>query len=158
EAEIEQLDAGRSHQNIGRFQIAMRDASRVCGGERIGDLRGMAQRETERQADCHRCAVPKLQDQGTMSVGRYADVIDLAYEVLPQRGNGWGLALETIAELLRRYFDGDIAREPWIVRAIHLAHTARTNERNDFVGTKLVACRQRHRRQGHAVESSSVAD
>ena len=61
-----------------------------------------------------------------------------------QRGNRASLALETITELLRRDFDGHIAPQPRIVRAIHFPHPARADERADLVGAELVASRKRH--------------
>jgi hypothetical protein len=39
--EVEQLDALLSHQDIGRLQIAMRDAFGVCGIQRIQNLAGV---------------------------------------------------------------------------------------------------------------------
>ena len=57
-----------------------------------------------------------------------------------ERGNVARLALEPLAELriggrlIGNDFDGDIAAETGIAGAIHFAHTAGTNEADDFIG------------------------
>ena len=61
-----------------------------------------------------------------------------------QRGDGAGLALEAIAELLRGDFDGHVASQPRIVRLVHLAHAARADKREDFVRPEFVAWLELH--------------
>jgi hypothetical protein len=57
-----------------------------------------------------------------------------------QRGDGAGFALEALAALrvggkIRgKDFDGDVAAEARIARAIDFAHTAGAEGRDDFVG------------------------
>ena len=50
-----------------------------------------------------------------------------------QRGDGLGFALKALAKLLRGDFDGHVAIQSRIVRAIHFAHPAGAERREDFV-------------------------
>src|SRR4051794_36261304 len=51
-----------------------------------------------------------------------------------QRCDDSRLALESLAEALRRHFHGDIATQPWISRSIYLPHPAGTEKFQNFVG------------------------
>src|ERR1700746_4007449 len=68
-----------------------------------------------------------------------------------QRRNYPRLALETrfqirvFRKMLRQNFYGDVAAKPRIVRAINLAHSARTERRNDLIRTELGSNRESHR-------------
>ncbi len=42
QAKVEQLDARLGQHDVARLQIAMDDAFRVCGGQRVGDLSAVA--------------------------------------------------------------------------------------------------------------------
>ena len=61
--------------------------------------------------------------------------------VIERRG-GLRLLHEPAAAILVRdavggqYLDRDFAAEPWIARAIHLAHPARADQPEDFVGAE----------------------
>jgi len=50
-------------------------------------------------------------------------------------------------EIRRSSLDGDVASQTGIVGAIHFAHPARANRRDDLIGTE-----PRASRQGHASE------
>ena len=50
-----------------------------------------------------------------------------------QRGDRAGFALEALAELFGGDFDGDVAPEARVAGAIHFAHAAGADEREDFV-------------------------
>ena len=43
------------------------------------------------------------------------------------------LTFESLTEMARRHFDGNIATHTWIVRAVHFAHSADADQLNDFV-------------------------
>ena len=45
-----------------------------------------------------------------------------------------------VCERFRQNFDGHVAPELGVVGLIHLAHAARTNVREDFVGAEFSAC------------------
>src|SRR5262249_34444857 len=49
-------------------------------------------------------------------------------------------------ELRRQDLERDVTTELGIVRAIHVAHAARSEQRHDLVGTETNARRDRHRR------------
>lgn len=108
---IEQLDAGRRHQDIGGLQIAMRDAFGVRGRERIGDLHGMAQRDIEIQWTGEWRAFDELHDQVIRT-----DVVNLANVGMIQCCDGFGFALEALRELRRgdlRWRRRDPNAGPW---------------------------------------------
>src|SRR5580698_2142761 len=63
-----------------------------------------------------------------------------------------GKALQALAigrETFRQNFDGNGSIEPRIVRAIHLTHTARANQRLDFIRTKFGSGSKRHSRRDY---------
>jgi hypothetical protein len=53
-------------------------------------------------------------------------------------------ALGILRERRGQHLECDLAMEPRVARAIHLAHAARAERRDDFVGPELVAGGQRH--------------
>jgi hypothetical protein len=61
-----------------------------------------------------------------------------------QSGHGPGFSVEAFGELRRRNLDRDVPPEPWIAGQVHFAHAPSPNETEDFVGTELVARRERH--------------
>ena len=61
-----------------------------------------------------------------------------------QRRNGLGFPLETLAELGIGEFDGDIPVQTRVPGAIHLSHSARTEERKDFVRAEFISGRKGH--------------
>jgi hypothetical protein len=68
------------------------------------------------------------------------DIMQRADVRMVQRGDAAGLALEALAQrwvtadMGRQDFDGHRAIEPCISRAIDLAHAARAERRQNFVG------------------------
>ena len=79
-----------------------------------------------------------------------ADVVDGADVRIVQRGNRARFLLEALPRFrIRRerageHLDGDRAIEPRVARAVDLAHAARANRGDDFVGTKTRARLERH--------------
>ncbi len=61
-----------------------------------------------------------------------------------QRGDGACFTLESIAEVLGRHLDGNIAADARIVRAVDVAHSARADLGDDLVGAEAIADRRRH--------------
>jgi hypothetical protein len=61
-----------------------------------------------------------------------------------QRGDGFGFALEALAELRGRNLNGNVAIQPQVPRAVDLAHATRNNGCKDFIGSEFVACLERH--------------
>ncbi len=97
ESEVEQLDTLLGDENIGGLEVPMRDAFFVRGVEGIADLRGVFQRLVERQRAFERRPVDKLHHQ---IVG--SDVVQVADVGMIERGDGAGLALETLVEFVLR--------------------------------------------------------
>jgi len=75
------------------------------------------------------------------------DVVERADIGMVQRGHRSGLSLEAVGESFVRDFDGDVAVEARIARAIHLAHAARADGREDLVRTQVSSGSQRHGRE-----------
>jgi hypothetical protein len=88
-----------------------------------------------------------------------------------ERGNALRLAFEAGAAfrvgsgLVRKNLDRDVALQlgSWIMRAIHLAHSASTEQRQDFVWTEPGARGQRHfggilRDRLHRIDSTRLVD
>src|SRR6185295_10230074 len=79
-----------------------------------------------------------------------ADVIKHTYIRMVERGDRLRFALEARAhfrirrEVLREHLDSDFATQARVLRAIHFAHAARTEGRNDFVRTEFGSRVQRH--------------
>jgi hypothetical protein len=44
----------------------------------------------------------------------------------------------------REHFDGNVASQPYVSRAIYLPHATSTNQGDDFVGAETNAGRKRH--------------
>ncbi len=119
----------------------MNDALGVRGLERATNLHGVAQCLIERERTVERGAFDKLHDQ----VSR-PDIVDLADVRMIQRGDGFGFALKALRELCGGDFNGYVAIQSRIVRAIHLAHPARAERRDDFVWPEFRTGCERHAR------------
>jgi hypothetical protein len=61
------------------------------------------------------------------------DIVERADIGVVQSGDGAGFTFESIGELLRRNFDGDIAAQTRVPRFPHLTHPAFTYGRGDFI-------------------------
>src|SRR5437016_11390551 len=78
------------------------------------------------------------------------DVVQHADMWMIQVRDGFCFALEPLLvhrirrKLRRQNLDGDTTLQPRITRAVHLAHAARTQWREDFVGPEFGARSKRH--------------
>jgi hypothetical protein len=108
------------------FSCAASNASAICFAN--------SQRFFERQRTLQGLALDQFHDQEVR-----ADVVEVADIGVVQRSDGSGLALEALAEALDRDFDGDIPTQPDGVSAIHLAHPALANGRDDLIGAEPVS-------------------
>jgi hypothetical protein len=112
----------------------------VRGLERGSDLDRQTERLAGRQrAFGQRLAIDQLHDD---VVG--ANIVDLADVGMVQSGDGLGFARKSIAELVGRRLDRDIAIEARIPGAVDLAHTALAEQRKDLIWTETVSCGKRH--------------
>ena len=80
-----------------------------------------------------------------------ADVVEVADVGMVQRGDGAGFTIEALGESFFGDFDGDFAAEARVVGAVDLAHPARAEIGQDFVGTEAGSRGQWHR--GHTILS-----
>ena len=77
------------------------------------------------------------------------DVIDGDNVWMVQRCDSLGFLLEAVQTIgvfgkcSRQNFDGNVAVQPFITRAIHLTHSAFTNLRTDFIPTEFYTGLQR---------------
>ncbi len=55
-----------------------------------------------------------------------------------------GQPLRIVRKRFGQDFDGHVAPELGVVRLVHFAHPARTDERDNLVGSQMCASRQRH--------------
>ena len=143
QSEVQDLDARFGHHDIAGFQIAVNDSVGVRRGKRIGDLRAVLQHQADRERTF-------LQPGGeSFALHQFhhevigTDIVERADVGMIQSGDRSRLALEAIAKLLGRDFDGDFSVEPGVHSAIHFAHPARAEWRLDAVGAELRTNRDR---------------
>ena len=145
-----------THQHdVARLQIAMDDAGAMGAVERVADLDGQRQRVIDGKARRsvqpirERLAFEMLEDQ-VVELAVAADVVDRADVRVVQRGDRPRLVLEAQPrfrvgrERAGQHLDGDRAIEPGVARAVDLAHSARAERGDDFVGTETGARVERH--------------
>ena len=148
EAEVEHLDrAVAPHLHVRRLQVAMDDALLVRGLERVGDL----PRDRQRLGDRNR---PAADDRWRGRRPRPAPSPAPGRRRQPghprgrrsARCSGWFSAASVCASRLKRasrsgscreqrrqHLDGDVAIEPCVAGAKHLAHSAFADGGEDFV-------------------------
>ncbi len=132
----------------------MHDPARMRFVQGLGDLdsdlqRFLEGRRSPPQPVGQSFAFQMLHHQEADPVLR-ADIVQGADVRMIQRRNCPSLALhplfeiEIVGEVCRQNLDGNIAPQPCIASAIHFAHAAGAERRQDFIGTELSA-----RGQGH---------
>jgi hypothetical protein len=146
ESEIQNLDAGFPDHDVAGLEIAMNDALGVGLYEGRRDLRGVEEHrlDGERPAFQARGECFALHQFHYQVVG--ADIVERADIGMVQRGNGAGLALETVAEVRIGRFYGDGAPQPRIHRSKNLPHAAFAEFALDTVRSQTGPRRDRNRR------------
>ena len=147
EAEIENFDrplvAGRAQHDVGRLEVAMENACRVRGGQRVGYLHTVLQRVADTQPAVanhggERRTGDVLHRHEVDALG-LTDVVDSNDVRVIQRGRGSRLLDESFPALWvdrairAEELDGDGPAEPRIERTVDDAHAAFTNRRQDLV-------------------------
>jgi hypothetical protein len=142
--------------DVGRLQIAMDDALFVCRLEGVGDLR----RNRQRLVEGERPALDPLRE--VLAVDEFHDerrrrrllleAVNLGDMRMVERGERFRFALEphqpigVAGNRFGKDLESDFAIEDRIADAIHLAHAAGANQRDDLVDANAGARGQRHRR------------
>ena len=123
----------------------MGDLLLVRGGQRVGERQGELEEPRERQAlggdqRIERLPLDQLHRQEAHAVG-FLGRVDRDDVRVIERGDGarfTGEALEARRDRSAmsggQHLERDVAAQPRIVRAIHLAHSAFAKLRDDFVG------------------------
>src|SRR5262245_37371386 len=144
ETEIENLRTARSEKNVCRFDVAMHDALGVRGVQGIGD----GERDVDEGGGLERPAPEPLLERLAFEqlhrderrIG--TDVVARAAVRMVERRRGARFAAETFHALRRRRgatrqnLDGHDPIEARVLRPIHFAHPAGTEQADDFVGTE----------------------
>ena len=144
--EVHQLHAGRGEHDVRRLEIAMHDPLPVRLVERVGDLDAAAHRLLERERAALQGFVegPPLEvlHDEVVGVALASDVVKGADVWMRQLGDGPRLAFEALADGRRRHearrqnLDRDGAPEAGVAPAVHLAHAAGAERRDDLVGSQ----------------------
>ena len=145
EPEVEHLDpALRRHLDVGRLEVAVDDALRVRGFERLGDL----PEDGDDVLGGHRSALEALGEVLTghqlhLDEGAIAAVLEAVQRGdvgVIERGQDPRLALEPAAPIRRighrlgQDLDRDFTPQPQVLRPIHLAHAAGADRGENLVG------------------------
>src|SRR5207253_5123385 len=144
QAEIENLQSAiAGDEDIFRLDVAMNDSLLMRRSHSSGDLDAVIYRSTTvqwagAQAGSKRFTFKQLFDDVRLRLV-LADVVDRNQIGMIDRTGRAGLLLKSKQPLpvgckfRRKNLDGHIPADPRIVRAIHLTHPARADERGDFV-------------------------
>ena len=157
EAEVEDLDPSvlREEDVLG-LQVPVHDPLFVRGGQTLRHLHRVVDRfarrdRTRTQPAAQRLAFEKLRHDVRRAVARVRpEVVDGRDVRVVERSRRPCLLLEAfqavgvLRERRRQHLDRDLARKPWIARAIDLPHPARADGREDLVGTELRSSSECH--------------
>jgi hypothetical protein len=155
QAEVENLDpAVVGHHHVARLEIAMRDlflVRRAQGiGERQRNLQEVRHRHPARQDQVvQRAPIHQLHCQEAHAVGFLGGVDGDDVRVI-EGGDGAGFAIEAFetagdaGDFRRQHLQRDVASQPQVARAIHLAHPAGAQRVDDFVPTESAPRGQWH--------------
>ena len=133
----------------------MDDAPLVRGVERVGDLARDRQRVSKcdramREGVRERRAFDQLEDDGRGAAG-LLQAVDSRDVRMVERGEQFRFTLKArqairiLRERLGQNFDGDVALQLRVARAIDLAHSAGANRGEDVVDAEPGAGSERHR-------------
>jgi hypothetical protein len=156
QSEVEDLHAVAREHDVGGLQVAMCDPLPVRVVQRVGNLPGRPKGEWKRhraagQPVRQRLARDVLHDQERRRAV-LSDVVKSADTGVIDAGDGLRFPLKAfepvavgpLAVRSRDDLDGDGALEPRVVGAVHLAHAAGSQGRNDLEGSEANARGKRH--------------
>ena len=149
--EIENLDPlVTSDEDVFRFDVAMDDALRVRGRQRLGhlgtELSGFAPRQRAAgKPSPQRLAFEQLHDRKRL-IADECQLVNREDAGMRERRHRTRLALEAAAhvriggQMLREDLDRDVALESQVTRAVHLAHAAAAERLQNLVLREACAC------------------
>jgi hypothetical protein len=150
DTEVEQLGVRTSalpnDHDIGRLQIAVKNAACVRRVQRVGNLAGQPHRFVSSHWTAERFALEILEDEVVGS-----DVVDLANVWVVDRGDGARFTLKPAHIVSDHPLDRDRAIQAFLVRLVDLAHTSRADQRFDRVRAESGSTSQ-----GHVVSADSI--
>ena len=126
--------------HICRFQIPVDDAPFVRRLERLRDLSGDWQGLVQRQRTFGNTVGQRRPFDEFQHERTFLDPVDLRNVGMIERGKQLGFTLKPrqpfriVRERIGQDLDRDVALQPRITRAIHLAHPARADGGQDLVG------------------------
>jgi len=129
-----------SDHDVGRLQVAMHDSFLVRRFKSFRDLLGVVEHGLGQQRTLERFALDQFHGHRALF-----DAVDLRDVGMIQRGQGLGFAIKArqafrvAGERARKNFDGDVALQLRVVRAIHLTHPTRAERCQDLVLTEFFA-------------------
>ena len=119
--------------DIGRLQIAVKNAAFVRRLQRVGNLARQTHRLVRNDRTAQRFPVEIFENEVVGS-----DIVDLANMWMVDRGNRARFALKLARIVSNQPLDRDRAIQASIVRLVDLAHTSRADERLDLYGPSCV--------------------
>ena len=128
EAEIEQFDAGRGHQGVGGFEVAVDEFPLMGGIERIEHLAGVLERGRPGEWSRKRTALEVFHYEVIRS-----NVVQGTNVRMIQGGDGTHFGKQAVAICRLRHFDRDGPTDSSIAGFEHLAHAAGAQEFDDLV-------------------------
>jgi hypothetical protein len=157
EAEVEHLyRAVGPHLHVGRLEIPMDDAGLVRRRQGVGDLPRDRQRLGDRDRALRQpvgqCRPLDQFEDERLRPARLLEAVNRADVGMVQRGERPGFALEAGDAFValrhggREHLDGDVAVESCVARAVHLAHSALTEQAGDVIRAEAGAGGARHGR------------
>ena len=155
QAEVEHLHrAVGPDDHVGRFEIAMNNAPRVRGGERVGHGNGHPERVGKPQALPRNQRIeafaPHVLHHDEIVIGRRLDLVNRDDVRMIERGCRLRLLDEAPAAALvgqaigRQHLDGHFAAEPRVAGAIDFAHAPGTDWTEHLIRTEPCAGGERH--------------
>ena len=156
ETEVEDLDRAVGRElDVRGFQIAMDDAALVRGFERVGDLSRDRQRFVQRNRPCAMRSAsvgPSTSSRTSARCLRVLEAVDLRDVRMVQRRERPALRARkrasrsgSAANASGRTLIATSRFSLRVARAIHLAHAARADQRDDFVSADTGAGSHSHR-------------
>jgi len=138
---IQNLDSLFGDQDVGRLEVAMRDALPMRGVQSLQNLARIVYSLFPRQWTCQRHALDELHHE---VVG--ADVMQRADMRMIERRHGTSFPFKPFAEVGFRHFQRHGAIQASIARLPDFTHATLAQRRDQGIGTELVVRRKRHRR------------